>query len=248
MKAPKAFVIAVAVLLGVLLIQLAVSFFPEQEPHTIAIWKNRPNSMAQAKRLANQIVTGRVAKIERADDLVVKAPGEPNDEVRIPVEVITITIEKSHKGGPLRLRLLPRLPGQPRPRPAQRTVQIFHTGLSVGIPIEGRAEPPTAERPPRPPGGVPRPAQIRKPTGEEARTIILHDDPAYKVGERYVLLLMDGPAVKVRGTLIATKAPVSPEGRYRITADDQIEPVTQRGFAGQLKGKSVRELEAELRP
>ncbi len=247
MKAPKAFVITVAVLLGVLLIQLAVSFSHEQEPHTIAIWKNRPNNMAQAKRLANQIVTGRVTKIERADDLVVKAPGEPNDEVRIPVEVITITIEKSHKGGPLRLHL-PRLPGQPRPRPAQQTVQVFHTGLSVGVPVKDRREPPVSERPPRPAGGVDKPAQIPKPTEEEARTVMLHDDPAYKVGERYVLLLMDGPAVKVRGTLIATKAPVSPEGRYRITADDQIEPVTQRGFAGQLKGKSVRELEAELRP
>lgn len=244
MKMHSVFTITVGILLGALVLQLAVRIHQKPEAQTFAMWKERPENMAQAKRLANQIVTGRVTKIEQADDLVVKAPGEPNDEIRIPVEVVTIAIEKTHKGGPLRARL----PGRPQPRPAQQTVQVFHTGLSVGIPIEGRAEPPAAERPPRPPGGVPRPAQIRKPTGEEARTVILHDDPAYKVGERYVLLLTDGPTVKLRGASRTTKRVVAPEGRYRITAQNLVEPVTRRGFAGRLRGKAARELEAELRP
>lgn len=229
MKLRNIFVVTVAVLLGALLVQLGVRIYEKPESRTLAMWKNRPDNMGQAKGLANQIVSGRVTKVEQAEDLVVTAPGEPNNEIHIPVEVVTIAIDKTHKGPP----------GQ--------TVQVFHTGLSVGVPVKGRPEPPASERPSRPADGVDRPAQIPEPTEEESRTVLLPEDPAYQVGEQYVLLLMDGPAVKVKGTSVTTKTPISPEGRYRISADNKVEPVTRRGFAGQLRGRPLGELEAGIR-
>lgn len=229
MKLRNVFVITIALLLGVLLIQVAVRIHEKPEGRTLAMWKNSPGNMGVAKGLANQIVTGRVTNIERAEDLVVTAPGEPNNEIRIPVEVVTIAIDKTHKG------------------PRAQTVQVFHTGLSVGVPVKGRPEPPDSERPPRPAEGVDRPAQVPEPTEEESRTVLLPEDPAYQVGEQYVLLLMDGPAVKVRGASVRTKTPISPEGRYRISADNKVEPVTRRGFASQLRGRPLTELETGVR-
>ncbi len=228
MKLRGVFLATVGVLLGIFVLQLAVRVYQEPRSRTFAMWKNRPENMGQAKGLANQIVTGRVTNIERADDLVAEAPGEPNNQVRIPVEVVTIAIERTHKGPP----------GQ--------SVQVFHTGLSVTTPAKGRPEPPASEAPPKPPEGVERPAQVPTPTEEESRTVLLPEDPSYQIGERYVLLLMDGPALKVHGTSVRTKTVISPEGRYRIGADNKVEPVTKRGFAGQMRGKALEALHAEL--
>ncbi len=229
MRLRSAFRVSVGLLLGGLLLQLAVRIYSGPGVRTFAMWKNNPANLVEAKRLANQIVTGRVTKIERAEDIVVPAPGEPGNQVRIPVEVVTFSIDRSHKGAP------------------GPTVEVFHTGLSVGVSAYNRPEPPAAERPPEPAGGVPRPAEIPARTEHESRTVLLAEDPQYRVGESYVLLLMDGPTLKVRGASVRTKALVSPAGRHLVGADNKIEPVSSRGFAGQLRGRALQEFESELK-
>lgn len=229
MRLSKAFRVTVGILLGGLLLQLAVRISSGPGVRTFAVWKNNPANLTEAKKLANQIVTGQVTKIERAEDIVVPAPGEPGNEVRIPVEAVTFSIDASHKGA------------------RGQTLEVFHTGVSVGVPAYNRPEPPATERPPEPAGGVPRPAEIPARTEHESRTVLLAEDPEYRVGEKYVLLLMDGPTLKVRGAPVKTKALVSPAGRHRVGADGKIEPVSPRGFVGQLKGRALQEFEAELK-
>ena len=50
----------------------------------------------------------------------------------------------------------------------------------------------------------------------------------------------------VDGDPVRTKIPVNPSGRYLVKANNRIEPVTKRGFAGQRAGKRLQDLEAEL--
>lgn len=89
--------------------------------------------------------------------------------------------------------------------------------------------------------------QLPRPTEAQTRTILLEDDPPYKVGERQLLLLTDGPTVTGAGASVKTQRPISPEGRYRIKPDNKIEPVAIKGFAAQLKNKPVPEFERLLR-
>lgn len=227
MKRRKVFLTMVGLLTGTLLLQVALIILEEPQPRYIATWKNTPKNMAEAKSLADQIVLGRVTRVRRADDLVVEARGEPEGQDRIPIEVVTIRLEKYYKGG--------------RPE----TIEVFHTGLSVGVPPSER-RPPPGPPPARPEGAIERPAVPPVPGKLESRTILLEDDPPYQRGERYLLLLMDGPEVRVDGGSVRTKAAISPEGRYRVTADNRIEPVTKRGFAGTRAGKRLQEIEAEL--
>lgn len=231
MRPASVFVCVVALLATTLLAQLMFRYWHKPRAiETFAVWKDNPANIAAARALAKRVVTGKVAKIERAEDLVIKAPGELENEVRIPIEAVTIEVEKTLKGGPA------------------RTIQVFHTGSSVGIPVVGRPEPPASERPPRPPQGVERPKQMKEPYGEEARTVILHDDPPYEVGQRYVLLLTDGPTVRISGVATATQRVISPSGRYFITPENNLEPAARSGFALKLRGKPLRSLELQMRP
>lgn len=197
--------------------QLYVVNNTEIKNHAFAIWKDSPKTLAKVKELSDHIIIGKIRKIERGEDLVVKVEGEPNNEVRIPVEVITITVEKTLKGT------------------RKNSIKLFHTGLSIGKPVTQQPSP-RGPAPPKPEGGTKRPSKLPIPkTEEEARTVMLHDDPGYKVGERYTLFLRDGPTIKLGGNLVPTKAIISPEGRYRIKPDNKIEPMTKRGFSGGLK-------------
>lgn len=235
MRTRRLLIIAVTVLVLVLVIQLTVKLSITPKVSTYAIWAQRPANILEAKGLSNLIVTARVTNIERGDDLVATPPQEPQP-IRIPVEVVTLEIEEYHKGAPR---------GNYQ---AYKEIKLFHTGSSYATPVEGRTDPPSSEQPPRPSGGVDRPATSPpSPSIEETRTIIIHEDPPYKKGERYVLLLTDGPTVTVNGSKIATKSVISPEGRYLITSRKKIEPATMRGFAGLYKGKELKGLEKELK-
>jgi hypothetical protein len=63
------------------------------------------------------------------------------------------------------------------------------------------------------------------------------------MGQRYQLLLTDGPTVTVRGASVKTLALVSPEGRFHIRPDNRIEPVSVKAFAQQLKNMPVAQFE-----
>lgn len=69
------------------------------------------------------------------------------------------------------------------------------------------------------------------PMGTKSQVIFLGDDPSYKVGDRYFMLLVDGP----NGTL----RPISPEGRYLINADGSLSPVSSSDVATSVAGKTV---------
>jgi hypothetical protein len=228
MKLDKVLPMIVGVLATALVAQVAERYLDKPGPMYLASWKETPKNMTEATRLARTIVTGVVTEVERANDLVVEAPGEPNNEDRIPIEVVTIKVEKAHKGE------------------KPEIVQVFRTGSTKDPGLKDRPAPP-GRPPPKPPGGVDRPAPLPRPTEAQTRTILLEDDPPYKVGERQLLLLTDGPTVTVAGASVKTQRPISPEGRYRIKPDNKIEPVAIKGFAAQLKNKPVPEFERLLR-
>ncbi|MFQ5856039.1 MAG: hypothetical protein ACE5LU_10385 [Anaerolineae bacterium] len=105
---------------------------------------------------------------------------------------------------------------------------IFHTGLSGENVRDEEAREQAAER-------------ARKPVEDEGRAVILEDDPPYEQGELYVLFLTKGPESKVGERAIRTVRAISPEGRYLITDNRTVEPVTDRKFAGELRGMSLEE-------
>jgi hypothetical protein len=214
-----------ALVLGAMLVgqstYLAVSMSGRAQPTYFASWVHRPESLEAARKLANQEVLGRVTRVRRADDLTTAAPGEPGGVDRIPVEAVTIQIEKSYKGD------------------KPQTIEVFHTGQTSA---RGDRQPPSS-----PPAGTKPPERRGDPSDAETRTTWLEGDPPYQQGERYVLLLTNGPTLKVGGETVQTRRPVSPEGRFRVNGQDQLEPVSDRAdFATRLRGRPLRELEAAL--
>lgn len=66
----------------------------------LANWNHSPKSLEEADELANQVVVGRVIDVQKGEDLVVKQENEPSGEMRIPTEVITISVDNTLKGKP----------------------------------------------------------------------------------------------------------------------------------------------------
>lgn len=200
---------------------LAVSMRTQPRPTYFASWQFKPESLEDASKLADQEVLARVVGVRRAADLVTEAQGEPGGQDRIPVEVVTLRVEKSYKGG------------QPE------TIEVFHTGSTAS---RGQRQAPS------PPPGTLRPAAAsRTPTDDETRTTWLEGDPPYQQGEQYLLLLASGPTVNVDGKPVATKRPVSPEGRFRVQSDGNLEPMSTRtDFANRLRGRPLREAEGGI--
>jgi len=229
MNLNKALGLTALVLAVIFVIHLAVMVNQKPGVRYVASWANRPQTINDAEKLADQIIVGRVQRVKRADDLVINAPGEPGNTVRTPVEYVTVQLEKTCKGSkPDRL-------------------EVFHTGLSAGgKALKDRSQP--SGQPTEPPNqqeltGKP---QGRQPSEDESRTISLDDDPPYESGKRVVLFLMDGPELTDGGSRIKTKAVISPEGRYEIEADGKVKPATKHSFAAQFAGKKQEELERAI--
>lgn len=227
MKLQKILAIAAAVLLIALVTQVGLRHRAKPGPQMFATWRDNPENVEAAHKLADHIVVGQVVNI-RPTELVTPLPGEPGGVDRIPVEVVTIKVEKRHKGE------------------APETIEVFHTGHS-GAPSRAQRPPPPGPPPPKPEGGIER-SQAPRPTWDEAHasTIIMHDDAPYKVGERYMLFVRKGPRLMVGGAPVETHALVAPQGRYGVSRENKLEPVTQRGFAGQLRGRALQEVEETI--
>lgn len=192
----------------------------------VASWANSPASMEELMGLSESVVHARVRSIEPADDFVTDAPGEPEGHDRIPMEVVT-------------LEVVERVGGRDS---GENTIRLFHTGLSKAPPAGGQGR-----RPPGPPPeGVTRPSSLPELGAADDRTIILADDPPYQRGQEYVLMLRQGPEVRVGGRNVRTQRVVSPEGRYHVR-QNRIEPVSERvEFARQQRGRSVAELKGAV--
>ena len=89
----------VALLVLGLVLVIQVGFILSQKPwsptpHTS--WRNYPQTITAAKDIADLVVLGKVTKIQRGDDHIVKLSNGSED--RVEVEIITVQIEKTYKG------------------------------------------------------------------------------------------------------------------------------------------------------
>jgi hypothetical protein len=174
---------------------------PVVETH--ASWAFKPKNLAEAQAKAHTIVEGEVVSVAAGADIVTKAPGEPNNEDRIPTQQIKLKVNKVQKGNVK----------------VGQVVDIFQTG---GVTL---------------PTGQPDGKQGAR---LQTHLVLLSDDPLYKAGEQYLLLLEDGP----RGMLRS----ISPEGRYRIESNGTVTPMIDNDVTAVVKGKSLRELERQVTP
>ncbi len=219
--------ITAAVLAGYFVLGLAVRYHQKPPRHLVASWAEAPATIGETKKLADQIVLGRVVRIRRGDDLTVRAAGEPGSVDRVPTECVTIRTETTYKGK------------------EDDLIEVFHTGLSKGNTGADRGEPP-GPPPKMPPGGIERPPGGVHPDPNAVRSVILDDDPLYKTGEQVLLFLRKGPRLKVGNEDVDTMALVAPEGRFSIDEKGRINAATGRHQSGQFDGRSLHELEAEI--
>lgn len=197
-------------------------WFNKPEPVLMAAWAFDPRTLAEAKGLAKEVVEAEVTKVERADDLVIPAPGEPGGVEKIAIEVVSMKVKGAMKG-----------------QPAQE-IKLFRT---AGLPVTRKDMPNMKEAPPKPKGASNPPS---RPTPFVENTINIHDDQAYKVGENYVMFLRDGPAVKMKGQQMATKALLNPSTRFRVEKDNKVTPMIPDGLGQSFKGKALQNFKTDI--
>ncbi len=83
---------------------------------TEASWNFHPKNLAEAQARAHTIVQGQVVSVAPGADIVTKAPGEPNNEDRIPTQHIQLKVSKVTKGN----------------AKAGQVVDVFQTGGLAG--------------------------------------------------------------------------------------------------------------------
>lgn len=197
-------------------------WFNKPEPVLMAAWAFDPRTLAEAKGLAKEIVEAEVTKVERADDLVIPAPGEPGGVERIAIEVVNMKVKGAMKGQP----------GQ--------EINLFRT---AGLPVMRKDMPNMKEAPPKPKGASNPPS---RPTPFVENTINIHDDQAYKVGESYVMFLRDGPAVRMNGQRMGTKTLLNPSTRFRVEGDNKVMPTIPDGLGQPFKGKPLQNFKMDI--
>jgi hypothetical protein len=210
--------------------QVGLKYADRPDRKGLAVWAAFPRSLADASKLADRVVLGEVVNVARAEDLVFESGGEKEDagRLRIAVEAVEVRVLKNYKG-----------------KADHETLTVFHTGLSQA---ESPAEkaPPPGPPPPRPPDGIDQPA-APQPSRKGVTTIsVLDGDPSYKVGERYLLFLQEGPTLKVRGQEVRSNAIANPSMRFRVGADSSLDPIAKHGFAKDLQGKPLAHLERQI--
>ncbi len=197
-------------------------WFNKPQPQVFAAWAFEPRNLAEAKGLAKDIVEVEVTKIERANDLVVRAPGEPGGIERLAIEVITMKVKGRMKGK------------------GAKEIQVFRT---VGIPVSQKGIPPMSQAPKKPKGAS---APPKRATPFKGDTINIQNDVKYKKGESYVLMLRDGPRVRVKGRQVATKSLVNPSTRFRIDKSQRIQPVVPEGLGRPFKGQGLNKFRGTI--
>ena len=226
MRLEKVLIVVGATLLVALIAQIGIRSYHSQ-PNTSASWRYYPKSVEEARKLSSHIVVGKVERIQ-SGRLQPKGEGKFEEDVSLPAEVVTFRVEATYAGDKM------------------DKLELFHTG--TGESTYNRPAP--REKPPKPPekGAVPQTQRPPKPTEEQARPILLMDDPVYREGESYLLFLMDGPEVTVDGSPVKTMAVISPEGRYRVSTGGRLEPISHsEGLPQKFRGRSVKEMVGEIK-
>src|SRR3954454_13457619 len=69
------------------------------EPATLhASWAFHPKTLRETQDRAQSIVVAEVVSVKACPAIVSKVPSEPNGEVRLPTQRITVRVLKSYKG------------------------------------------------------------------------------------------------------------------------------------------------------
>ena len=211
---------------------------PQRRFH--ASWVNHANTLKEGLDQSDRVILGEVIQLRKGPDLVIPAAGEPSGEDRIETTIVKLKVHKTYKGAP------------------SEFVELMQTGHSTdavllpGNPFSaaqdnGRVQVKGKRRV----QGQSTTSPIG-PTSGDSRATILEDDPPYLVGEKYVLFLKDmqrsaESAVALAGVSRAMTRVLAPEGRLQITKSDHLKPATtRRGFAPNLVGRSLTELETEI--
>jgi len=197
-------------------------WFNIPKPVLLAAWAYEPRNLDEAKGLSQEIVEAQVTRVDRADDLVIPAPGEPGGVERIAIEVVSMKVKGAMKG-----------------QPAQN-IQVFRT---AGIPVTRTDMPDMKDAPPRPKGAANPPS---RPTPFTENTINIHDEQDYKVGENYVMFLREGPRVRVKGQQVATKILLNPSTRFRVENDNRVIPTIPDGLGQPFRGKPLQNFKTDI--
>ena len=223
-----------AALALILVGEVAVYYNEQPEATASASWAFHPKSLKETRDRAHTIVQAKVVSVEKGEDLVVPARGEPTGEDRIPTQRITVKVNKAHKGE----------------AKEGDTLTLFQTGGEVTdvAPPQGPRGEDAHERPEAPAGGkqglspddpAPHRHERGASQGRGPKKIVLEGDPLYKAGEEYVLMLEDGPKGQLR--------PVSPEGRFKVEKGGKVTAMVDNEATREVHGKGVAELERKIK-
>lgn len=230
---------------AVLATQVAFLNSPTSQPlerRYYASWVDHANTLKEGLEKSDHVILGEVVELMKGPDLVVPAVGEPSGEDRIPTTIVKLRVSKTYKSAAT----------------LGKFVELMQTGQSTDAELLPRDPFPEDDndRGPFVKGKRQIEGESKKsPTGPSAgdpRATVLEDDPAYLVGEKYVLFLKDmqhsdGSAAALAGVNPKMKRVLAPEGRMQITKSDRLKPATtRRGFAPDFVGKPLTELENEL--
>lgn len=244
----KGSAVVLTVLLAVQLTVYGVETSPEpSQPETLAArWVNSPDSLAEAVKLSESIVVGKVMKIDRAEDFVIKPPGNPGKEKgeeevekgpsrRGTEKMSEEAREHRHKhdrdegehavdvARENKDTMVLRIPNEVLMINVQKVLKGESVGKQLSLYHTGLSYKPTRR-------GSERGKRDVKPP-------VLNDDPAYRRGERYLLFLSEGPEMTVGGERIQTRRLISPEGRFLIKQGKLSSFITPRtGFVKEFHG------------
>lgn len=231
MKIRKYLIGANALLVLLLVFQVSGLIGGRETSIAIASWEDRPDSVDETTELSEHVVRVRVKKIREAEPITVRVDGEPGGVDQIPVEVVTLEVTDDDAKGN---------------KKKGDIIEIFHTGHSSETPPGRRTDQPKGPPPPKPEEGAVEKKDAEKPPASEAHMGVLFSavmgDPEYRVGEDYLLFLRKGPDMKVGGRSQATLRAVSPEGRWKVDSRGRLQPMSDKGWAKQLRGKPAKEL------
>lgn len=241
----RALVLTSAALGAVFVTQVAFLNSPTSQPperRYYASWVDHANTLKQGLDQSDHVILGEVIELRKGPDLAVPAVIEPSGEDRIPTMIVKFRVNKTYKdtarlGKFVELMQIGQstdaelLPGNPVPEDDNNRGPFVKGKRQV----DGESK--------------------KSPTGPSAgdpRATVLEDDPAYLVGEKYVLFLKDmkhsdGSAAARAGVSPKMKRVLAPEGRMQITKSDRLKPATtRRGFAPKFAGKPLAEFENEI--
>lgn len=202
-------------------------------------------SFSEVINKANNVVQAEVISVEAGPDNVTKLDpksGEPNQESRLPTQLITVRVLSAEKGN----------------TSAGQDLVIHRTGGEIQLPaapergsIKGANNPEVVPPPPggRKPGAnspapaIPaaRPVDPNAPGSVAVKILSLEGDPAYQVGEQVFLALEERPGAQ------GVYQPVHPAGRYRVLENGALQAVYDDDVSLTLNGRRVSDAASAAR-